>query len=63
MKNIEKRAYNIADYAAMFGLNEKTVRVNVSRNPDLVPRVMRVGRSIFFTAKAIEDWEEKMQQS
>jgi len=63
MNNIEKRAYNIAEYAAMYGLNEQTVRVNVSRNSDLVPRVMRVGRSVFFTAKAIVAWEEKMQQS
>jgi len=59
---MQKRAYNIAEYAAMYSLNEQTVRVNVSRRPDLLPRVLRVGRSVFFTADAIKAWEVQMQK-
>ncbi len=58
-----KRAYNIADFSAMYSLNEQTVRVNVSRRPELVPKPYRVGRSVFFTVEAIKAWEVKMQQS
>ena len=59
---MEKRAYNIAEYAAMYSLNEQTVRVNVTRKPELVPKVMRVGRAVFFTADAIKAWEAEMQK-
>tara|TARA_R110001592_G_scaffold204892_2_gene455197 strand:- start:3974 stop:4153 length:180 start_codon:yes stop_codon:yes gene_type:complete len=59
---MKKLAYNIAEFAEMYSQNEQTVRVNVSRNPDLVPKVMRVGRAIFFTAEAIKAWEVEMHK-
>lgn len=59
---MEKRAYKIAEFCKMFSLNEQTVRVNVSRRPELLPRVLRVGRSVFFTADAIKKWEKSMQE-
>lgn len=59
---MEKRAYKIDEFSKMFSLNEKTVRVNVTRKPELVPKVMRVGRAVFFTADAIKAWEAEMQK-
>jgi hypothetical protein len=59
---MEKRAYNIAEFAAMYSLNAETVRVNVSRKPSVLPTVMRVGRSVLFTATAIKAWEAAMQK-
>ena len=57
-----KRAYNIAEFSAMYSLNEQTVRVNVTRRPELLPEPMRVGRSVLFSAKSIEAWEVAMQE-
>jgi hypothetical protein len=57
-----KKAYNIAEFAAMYSLNKQTVRVNVTRRPEVLPEPMRVGRSVLFSAKAIEVWEVKMHQ-
>lgn len=59
---MKKLAYTIAEFAEMYSQNETTVRVNVSRKPKLVPKVMRVGRAIYFTADAIKAWEVKMQE-
>ncbi|MGK0270848.1 helix-turn-helix domain-containing protein [Shewanella sp. Arc9-LZ] len=58
---MQKRAFNIAEFTEMFSLNEKTVRANVSRHPEQLPTVFRVGRKVLFSAQAIRDWELKMQ--
>jgi hypothetical protein len=57
-----KKAYNIAEFAAMYSLNEQTVRVNVTRRPKTLPVPMRVGNRVLFTATAIKNWEVAMQQ-
>ena len=59
---MKKLAYTIAEFAEMYSQNVQTVRVNVSRNPDLVPKVMRVGRAVYCTADAIKAWETKMHE-
>tara|TARA_R110000744_G_scaffold299518_5_gene408900 strand:+ start:419 stop:598 length:180 start_codon:yes stop_codon:yes gene_type:complete len=59
---MKKLAYTIAEFAEMYSQNEATVRVNVSRKPKLVPKVMRVGRAVYFTAEAIKTWEVEMHK-
>ena len=55
---MEKRALSIPEFASLYGLNEATVRVNVSRDKTgkKLPKVMRIGRSIRFTLEAIKEW-------
>jgi len=60
---MDKQAYSIPEFAELYGLNEATVRVNVTRSPETLPKVMRIGRSIRFTLEAIKEWEVKMMES
>ena len=59
---MDKQAYSIAEFAELYGLNEATVRVNVTRSPETLPKVMRIGRTIRFTKEAIKVWEAQMQR-
>lgn len=54
------RALTIPEFARLYGLNPKTVQVDVTRSPGKLPKVLRIGRSIRFTLTAIADWEANM---
>ncbi len=62
---MEKRALSIPEFASLYGLNEATVRVNVTRDKTgkKLPKVMRIGRTIRFTLEAIKEWEDEMMKS
>lgn len=57
---LEKRAISIPEFANLYGLNPKTVQVDVTRSPEKLPKVTRIGRTIRFSLKAIEEWEVAM---
>jgi len=63
MSMLEKRAITIPEFASLYGLNPKTVQVDVTRSPHKLPRVTRIGRTIRFTLRAIEEWEVAMTKS
>ena len=62
---MEKRALSIPEFASLYGRNEATVRVNVTRDKTgkKLPKVMRIGRTIRFTLEAIKEWEAEMMKS
>jgi len=59
---MQKHVMTIPEFSQMYGLNEATVRVDVTRAPEKLPTVLRIGRSIRFTIEAIKHWEIKNQQ-
>ncbi|ALO36138.1 hypothetical protein CMT41_16420 [Colwellia sp. MT41] len=48
----------IDEFAKLYSLNVATVRSNITRNPDALPRFMRIGRAIRFRKSDIQQWEE-----
>ncbi|MGY0617135.1 helix-turn-helix domain-containing protein [Vibrio sp. FJH11] len=52
-----KKALTIEEFAAAYSLNPATVRTNVTRKPDSLPKVFRIGRSIRFLLSEINKWE------
>lgn len=60
---MKKRAITIKEFAAAYGLNPSTVQTNVTRNPDSLPIIFRIGRSVRFLITDVEKWEsEKMMK-
>lgn len=57
-----KHALTIEEFAAMYGLNPATVRTNVTRKPDSLPAVMRIGRSVRFLRSEVEQWERNLMK-
>jgi predicted DNA-binding transcriptional regulator AlpA len=47
----------IDEFAKLYSLNVATVRSNITRNPDVLPRFMRIGRVIRFRLTDIKQWE------
>lgn len=54
------RALTIPEFARLYGLNPKTVQIDVTRSPSKLPKVLRIGRNIRFTFEAIKEWEVAM---
>ncbi|HCG6983261.1 TPA: helix-turn-helix domain-containing protein [Vibrio parahaemolyticus] len=52
-----KQALTIEEFAAAYSLNPATVRTNVTRKPDSLPKVLRIGRSVRFLLSEIKKWE------
>ncbi|MEY8198797.1 MAG: hypothetical protein RPS47_06110 [Colwellia sp.] len=59
---MNKRAFTINEFSAAYGLNPATVQTNVSRNPESLPKVVRIGRSVRFLLTDIEKWEVKLTE-
>jgi len=57
---VNKKAVNIDEFSEMFSLNPATVKTNVTRKPESLPKVTRIGRSIRFLIADIEAWEVSM---
>ena len=57
-----KHVLTIPEFTKMYNLNEATVRVDVTRAPENLPTLLRVGRLIRFTVEAIKQWEDKNQK-
>ena len=57
---MNKRALTINEFSAVYGLNPATVQTNVSRNPESLPKVVRIGRSVRFLLSDIEKWEAQL---
>lgn len=53
-----KNALTVEEFAAAYSLNPATVRTNVTRKPDSLPKVLRIGRSVRFLISEIEKWEK-----
>tara|TARA_R110000772_G_scaffold268718_1_gene397928 strand:+ start:13580 stop:13762 length:183 start_codon:yes stop_codon:yes gene_type:complete len=60
---MQKHVLTIPEFSQMYGLNEATVRVDVTRAPEKLPAILRIGRSIRFTLEAIKEWEVVMTKS
>lgn len=52
-----KNALTIEEFATEYNLNPSTVRTNVTRNPESLPKVLRIGRSVRFLRTEIDKWE------
>jgi predicted DNA-binding transcriptional regulator AlpA len=52
-------ALTIEEFSKLYSLNVATVRTNITRNPDALPRVMRIGKMIRFRLTDIKQWEEQ----
>jgi predicted DNA-binding transcriptional regulator AlpA len=55
-----KYALTVEEFAAEYSLNPSTVRTNVTRKPDSLPKVLRIGRSVRFLRPEIERWEKSL---
>lgn len=55
-----KYALTVEEFAAEYSLNPSTVRTNVTRKPDSLPKVLRIGRSVRFLHTEIERWEKSL---
>ncbi|MGK0270967.1 MAG: putative DNA-binding transcriptional regulator AlpA [Cocleimonas sp.] len=58
-----KSALTIEEFSAEYSINPSTVRTNVTRNPDSLPKVLRIGRSVRFLRTEIEIWEKKLLET
>ncbi|MEZ8501965.1 helix-turn-helix domain-containing protein [Vibrio splendidus] len=52
-----KNALTVEEFAVAYSLNPATVRTNVTRQPDSLPKVLRIGRSVRFLKSEIAKWE------
>jgi predicted DNA-binding transcriptional regulator AlpA len=60
---MDKRALTIKEFSVAYGLNPSTVQTYVTRNPDSLPNIIRIGRSVRFLITDVEKWEsEKMMK-
>ncbi|EGQ8549559.1 helix-turn-helix domain-containing protein [Vibrio fluvialis] len=55
-----KNALTVEEFAEAYSLNPATVRTNVTRKPDSLPKVLRIGRSVRFLRTEIEKWEKNL---
>lgn len=55
-----KNALTVEEFAEAYSLNPTTVRTNVTRKPDSLPKVLRIGRSVRFLRSEIEKWEKNL---
>ena len=55
-----KYALTVEEFAEEYSLNSATVRTNVTRKPDSLPKVLRIGRSVRFLRTEIEKWEKSL---
>ncbi|MBF4232442.1 helix-turn-helix domain-containing protein, partial [Vibrio anguillarum] len=53
----------IEEFATEYSLNAATVRTNVTRKPDSLPKVLRIGRSVRFLRTEIEKWEKNLLEA
>mgnify|MGYP000058926500 FL=1 len=58
-----KHVLTIEEFAAEYSLNTATVRTNVTRKPDSLPKVLRIGRSVRFLRSEIEKWEKNLLEA
>lgn len=59
----EPIALTIDQFAARYSLNPNTVRTNVTRNPNSLPPVLKIGRTVRFLLEDVEAWQQKKIQS
>ena len=59
---LTKEFYNIKEFSELLGINPRTVSVNVTRAPQLVPRITRVGRAIRFASTDIIEFISDCQK-
>lgn len=58
-----KNALTIEEFAEAYSLNPATVRTNVTRKPDCLPKVLRIGRSVRFLVSEIKKWEKALLET
>lgn len=52
----KKHYYSIKEFSALVGGNPRTIAVNITRAPHLVPRVTRIGRLVRFSHDNITEF-------
>tara|TARA_R110002167_G_scaffold231049_3_gene436222 strand:- start:2194 stop:2403 length:210 start_codon:yes stop_codon:yes gene_type:complete len=55
---MEPQAKSVKQFAAMFGLNPNTVSSQITRQPESLPKFLRIGRQIRFPIVEIQKWEQ-----
>ena len=50
-------ALSVKQFAARYDLNASTVSAQVTRQPECLPRFIRIGRQIRFPILEVEKWE------
>lgn len=52
------KVLTVKQFAELYALNPATVSAQVTRNPEGLPRFIRIGKQIRFPVEEVERWEK-----